>query len=95
MQHTPLASCVRLFPLFSWQLDPDRPAPTLTDTNKMSNALTEQEVANALRISTKTLQRWRASGTGPAYLRVAGRVRYPVEGLVEYLAQHIEMPEAA
>lgn len=71
-----------------------RPAQTFEDT-KMSNTLTEQEVATALRISTKTLQRWRASGVGPVYLKVAGRVRYPQAELVSYLAERVELPEAA
>lgn len=59
----------------------------------MSNTLTELEVAAALRISTKTLQRWRASGVGPAFAVVAGRIRYPREALVDYLAERVVLPK--
>lgn len=38
--------------------------------------LTPEHVARALGTTTKTLANWRSRGSGPAYVRVAGRVYY-------------------
>ena len=48
--------------------------------------LTPRQLANRWQVSEKTLERWRNQGTGPAFLKVVGRVLYPV--------QHIEALEA-
>ncbi len=48
--------------------------------------LTPQQLATRWHISEKTLERWRNQGTGPAFLKVVGRVLYPI--------QHIEAIEA-
>lgn len=47
--------------------------------------LTPQQLATRWHVSEKTLERWRNQGTGPAFLKVVGRVLYPV--------QHIEAIE--
>ena len=39
-------------------------------------------------ISLKTLQRWRASGFGPDYIRVGGKIRYTSEAIQRYLDQN-------
>lgn len=39
-------------------------------------------------ISLKTLQRWRASGVGPDYIRVGGKIRYTSEAIQRYLDQN-------
>lgn len=39
--------------------------------------LTADELAARWRRSPRTLERWRARGTGPAWLRIMGRVLYP------------------
>lgn len=36
-------------------------------------------------VSLKTLQRWRAAGIGPSYIKVGGRIRYSTEALQRYL----------
>lgn len=36
------------------------------------------------RISPQTLSNWRNLGTGPAYLKLGGKVLYPTEKLVEW-----------
>ena len=42
-----------------------------------SEYLTEQEAADVLRISTRSLQRWRHEGAnGPLYRKFGGAVRY-------------------
>lgn len=48
--------------------------------------LTPRQLAARWQVSEKTLERWRHEGNGPAFLKVVGRVLYPV--------QHIEAMEA-
>lgn len=48
--------------------------------------LTPQQLATRWHVSEKTLERWRNLGTGPVFLKLVGRVLYPV--------QHIEALEA-
>ena len=38
--------------------------------------LTPQELARELKLSPRTLQRWRTEGTGPPWHKVGRRVRY-------------------
>jgi excisionase family DNA binding protein len=38
--------------------------------------MTEAEVAEYCRVSLRTVQRWRAEGTGPPVLWAGGRPRY-------------------
>ena len=48
--------------------------------------LTPQQLAARWHVSEKTLERWRNQGTGPAFLKIVGRVLYPT--------QHIDAIEA-
>lgn len=52
----------------------------------MNDRLTTAEAAESLRVTTRTLQRWRREGVGPEYLRMEGRIYYTTELLEEYLA---------
>lgn len=48
--------------------------------------LTPAEVAERLRVSTRTLEFWRHQGRGPAFVRLGKRVRYradDVEGFID------------
>lgn len=47
--------------------------------------LTADEAADYLGATTKTLANWRSNGTGPPYLKVAGRIQYRIEALEQYL----------
>lgn len=38
--------------------------------------LNETELSDRLRLSVRTLQRWRWKGKGPSYLKMGGRVVY-------------------
>jgi predicted site-specific integrase-resolvase len=38
--------------------------------------LTRTELARRWQLSGRTLDRWRAGGTGPAWLQLNGRIRY-------------------
>lgn len=46
--------------------------------------LTQDELAALWRISPRTLERWRAAGTGPAWLSLNGRVIYRLEDVVAF-----------
>lgn len=46
--------------------------------------LTEQEVAEFFSISVDSLRSWRKSGTGPAYYKVGGSIRYRLEDLEDF-----------
>ena len=55
--------------------------------NMDDELLTPVETATALRIpSPRTLERWRANGTGPAFVRVGRRVAYTRRALREFAA---------
>lgn len=41
--------------------------------------LTTAELAERWRISSRTLERWRDKGIGPAYTRIGNRVRYHID----------------
>ena len=47
--------------------------------------LTEAEVAELLRVSERTVRRWRAEGTGPPAVRVGKAVRYRRRAVDEWL----------
>jgi predicted site-specific integrase-resolvase len=50
--------------------------------------LNQIELADRLNISHRTLERWRWKGTGPAYLKIGGRVVYRLEDVETFeLAQ--------
>jgi excisionase family DNA binding protein len=38
--------------------------------------LTQQQLADELQVSLRTLERWRQQGTGPAFIRVGRSPRY-------------------
>lgn len=57
----------------------DSPDPELNSAEP--RYLTEVELAARWQISVKTLQRWRAQGTKPAFSKFLKSVRYPMHGL--------------
>ena len=44
----------------------------------------QAELARRWRISPRTLERWRCAGTGPAWLRLNGRVLYRLEDVLAF-----------
>jgi hypothetical protein len=54
--------------------------------HELQRHLTQDEVADRLQISPRTLESWRVSGLGPAFLKVGTRVRYRLEDLKAYEA---------
>lgn len=65
------------------RLDKSLPAGALASTAEPV-FLTTRETATLLRVSLDTLERMRASGTGPPWKRIGKRVLYPRAGLLGF-----------
>lgn len=50
--------------------------------------LTEQELARHWRVSSRTLQRWREAGSGPAWFKLNGRVLYASSDILQFEEAH-------
>lgn len=50
---------------------------------------TVHELADRWRLSPRTLERWRANGVGPVWLRLNGRVLYRIADVEAYEAAHL------
>lgn len=59
-----------------------------------SHLLTTVEAANYLRIEKRTLENWRVSGRGPAFVRLGGAVRYRRGALERFIAQNERLSTA-
>lgn len=54
--------------------------------NPTTILLTSTQVAELLKVSERTLKRWRTTSTGPAWFRVGDKhIRYPAAGVRAYL----------
>lgn len=51
--------------------------------------LTQAETAEHLRLSERTLERWRVSGSGPVFVKLGRRVLYRQSDLDEWIASHL------
>jgi hypothetical protein len=51
--------------------------------------LTQLELAERWRLSGRTLEKWRQARRGPRYLRVGGRVLYPIEEVRRFEAANL------
>jgi hypothetical protein len=52
----------------------------------MATLLTQREAADVLRLSQRTLERWRVQGTGPRFVRLNHSIRYRPEDLDAHVA---------
>jgi excisionase family DNA binding protein len=52
----------------------------------MVHLLTQQQAAEMLCLSERTLERWRVSGDGPAFVKLGRRVAYRAEDLEAWVA---------
>jgi predicted DNA-binding transcriptional regulator AlpA len=55
----------------------------------MPTLLTQRQAAEMLCLSERTLERWRVSGDGPAYVKLGRRVAYRECDLIEWVARRI------
>jgi predicted DNA-binding transcriptional regulator AlpA len=51
-------------------------------------ALNENQAAEFLGLSTRTLQAWRVRGGGPPFVKIGRSVRYQRRVLIEFQAAH-------
>ena len=51
--------------------------------------LNQVELAARWRISPRTLERWRWTGEGPAFIKIGGRVIYRLEDVEAFEAEQI------
>ncbi len=49
----------------------------------------QQETADYLGVSEKTLERWRWGGEGPAYVKAGRRVRYRAQDVASYVERNL------
>jgi excisionase family DNA binding protein len=57
------------------------------DGSGVGHLLTVEEVADLLRCSVSSLNKWRLTGRGPSFVRVGSRVRYSAADLITYIAR--------
>jgi DNA-binding transcriptional MerR regulator len=57
----------------------------MTDGARAVVVMSETEAAESLRLSPRTLQRWRVVGGGPSYRKLGKRVVYTPDDILEYL----------
>lgn len=55
--------------------------------------LTQAETAELLRLSERTLERWRVVGGGPVFCKLGKRVLYRRPDLDEWIASHLKLIE--
>jgi hypothetical protein len=53
------------------------------------NLLTQRDAANMLRLSQRTLERWRVSGDGPCFVKAGRRVAYRPADLDAWIAARV------
>ncbi len=46
--------------------------------------MTQRELSRRWRVSVRSLERWRAEGKGPCWLRLCGRVVYRAEDVLAF-----------
>lgn len=50
--------------------------------------LRERDLASRWKMSQRTLQRWRAEGSGPHHIRIGGSIRYRMADVLDYERRH-------
>ena len=57
--------------------------------------LHQVHLAERWNLSPRTLERWRWTGEGPAYLKIGGRVVYRLEDIEAYEAENLRASTSA
>jgi hypothetical protein len=55
----------------------------------MQTLLNQREAAAALRLSERTLERYRTTGEGPPFVRTGKRIMYRPEDLSTWVSDHV------
>lgn len=56
----------------------------MNDIMPRNQRLTETELSNYWGVSKYTLQRWRSCGDGPVFIKIGGKVFYPLDEILRY-----------
>jgi predicted DNA-binding transcriptional regulator AlpA len=64
--------------------------PTLNTSDDA--ILTEVEIADFLKLSTRTLQSWRVKNDGPPFIRVGRAIRYRLRDVVRWIEERTVSP---
>ena len=57
---------------------------------------TERKASDFLGVTTRALQKWRATGTGPQFVRISGRcIRYRRRDLIAWVEARLKSSTAA
>ncbi|HEY2757792.1 MAG TPA: helix-turn-helix domain-containing protein [Pseudolabrys sp.] len=67
-----------------------RPALTATE----DELVTEVEIADFLKLSTRTLQSWRINNDGPPFVRVGRAIRYRLRDVIRWIEARTVAPTA-
>jgi len=62
-----------------------RGSPALLGPGELDPLLTVHETAALLRCSVHSLNKWRLTGSGPRFVRVGSRVRYPRSAIADFI----------
>ena len=62
-----------------------RGPPALLGPGEVDLLLTVHETAALLRCSVHSLNKWRLTGSGPRFVRVGSRVRYPRSAIADFI----------
>ena len=65
------------------------------EDRKQVRHLNQIDQADRWNISERTLERWRWTGEGPAYLKIGGRVVYRLEDIEAYEAENLRASTSA
>lgn len=63
------------------------PHPTLDSDAHEIRHLDQRDLARRWRISERTLERWRWLGIGPDWIKIGGRVVYPLSAVEAFEAK--------
>ena len=66
--------------------------PAAKPVHEPDALLTERALASRWKMSVRSLQRWRSSGTGPVWMRIGGCIRYRFEDILAF-EQSCRVPE--
>ncbi len=57
-----------------------------------ATCLTARELAERWKVSCRTLERWRAQRSGPAWITIGGSIRYRTTDVLAWEAAHLTRP---
>ena len=52
-----------------------------------SENLSEEDTGTALEVKIPTLRNWRSQGKGPDYIKIGRSIKYPVDGIRDFLTK--------